>query len=309
MRKIFVPLILAIILLGCGWEDVLKTETPTPIPHSSSKQIITASLPLREIWRWSGAIDDGPMVVFSEDKIILASWEYHGHKLLALDAQTGNTIWESEYIRNLSSVQADGNRVYAGAITYVQAYDLHTGRALWKGAEQPTFRRGGLYVYPKGEQLEVYDFVEGRLHILNAQTGESLNVIDKGWQPEFWAHTWPIVIGDSIFSGTDNEIYARNLESKEVNWQTNDKYVSNIAYGDGLIYAIRNDASIVGLDYETGQIVGAIEMKPNQTNQDDQTLGHVTYYNIAASESFVAAYYGNSRELIVFQRENDTGTH
>jgi hypothetical protein len=41
-------------------------------------------------------------------------------------------------------------------------------------------------------------------------------------------------------------------------------------------------------------------MAPNRTIQDNQ--GALLHYAIAASDRFVAAYYGNSQELIVFEK-------
>ena len=69
---------------------------------------------------------------------------------------------------------------------------------------------------------------------------------------------------------------------------------------DNLAYALRYDASIVGLDPETGEQVGVIEMAPNRTGEDDG--GVFTYYGITTSDKYVVIYYGNSQELIVFEK-------
>ena len=46
-------------------------------------------------------------------------------------------------------------------------------------------------------------------------------------------------------------------------------------------------------------------MNPNQTKQDDEKLEYNTYYDIAASDKFLAAYYDNSGELIVFEKVDE----
>jgi len=338
MRRILCLLILAIVFLGCSVEEFFPAASPTSIPLSPSKQVIETDLPLREIWRWTGTIDSGPMIVFAEDKLVLASWEYEGHRILVFDAQTGNLLWGSEPIPNLRSLHVDGERVYAGAIKNVQAYDIENGQLLWEGAGQPKFKRGGLAVYPNGEYLEAYDSIEGKLTVLDAQTGETVDIVEQPqtilrkdenyysrncvstycyfnlsnpsenrlWQNRFdgLPQIWPIFIDDLVYIGTDAGIYAIDIESGDIVWQSKDTYVTNIAAGDGLIYAISEDASIVGLDAKTGQLAGRVEIEPKRTYQDDEDLGYNTYYNIAASDKYLAAYYDNSGELIIFEEKD-----
>jgi outer membrane protein assembly factor BamB len=83
------------------------------------------------------------------------------------------------------------------------------------------------------------------------------------------------------------DIYALNAETGEVQWQSQSNYVINpstgeskwfpenfkvprIAYGAGFVYAIRNDASIVGLDANTGQEIGVIEILPPPSGQRNE---------------------------------------
>ncbi len=77
-------------------------------------------------------------------------------------------------------------------------------------------------------------------------------------------------------------------------------FVTGSAKQDNLIYAIRVDAAIVALYPETGVEAGRIEISPNRTIEDDG--GYVLHYAIAASDDYLAAYYGNSQELIVFEK-------
>ncbi len=340
IKEFLLPLTFVLILSSCDVQNIFTVPTKTPIPVSPPKQIGANSLHLRELWRRPGAILDGPQIVIVNNQIILASWE-DGYKIVVLDAQSGDPIWKSEEIRNLGSLYADKERIYTGAIKDVQAYDLQTGNFLWNGAEQPAFKRGWLAVYSKGEQLEAYDFVEGQLYVMDAYNGKILGVIqwpaiffrwkdinysrscgletcfltarNKSenkilWNYEFKERpkVWPIFIDDVMYVGTSDTIVALDTSTGEVYWETNDKYVTNIALGDNLIYSIRDDATIVGLEYQTGEIVGTVEMNPSRTYQDDVELGHNTDYFIAASDEFVVAYYGNSRELIVFEKDSKT---
>ena len=221
----------------------------------------------------------------------------------------------------------------------MEAYDITSGKVLWQGAEQPKFKRGGLSVYPNGENLDVYDSVEGKLYVLNARTGETLEFVEwphiivrkdgnyysrncgykycyfnlsnptesKLWQHQFdgFPRIWPIFIDGLVYVGTDTGIYAIEIETGDIHWQSTDDYVTGIGIGDELVYAVAADAAIVGLNLETGQLVGKVEMEPDRTVQDDVELGHNTSYSIAVSDKYVAVYYGNSGELMVFQIEQD----
>lgn len=324
--------------ISCQPQEIFIGSTSTTVLRSPSRTVVKSSLPFREIWRWSGTIDARyePMIFFGEDFVVIASWEYEGHKILVFDALTGKVVWESQYISNLRSLNIDKERVYAATITYVQAYDLQTGVILWKGAEQPRSKRGGLFVYPKEEYVEVYDFVEGRLYYLDRETGSTLSTLQQMniffqrgqenyfrtcnfecslaavnnvngariWERKFEGRprAWPIFRNNIMFLGTEDAIYALEIETGNSRWKVKDNYVTNIAIGGDLIYAIRDDAAIVGLDYQTGHIVGIIEMNPGRTKQDDEKLEYDTYYDIAASDKFLAAFYGNSGELIVFEK-------
>ncbi len=175
-NNLLVLLTVMTLCLGCSTENILKGSTPTPIPVAPSKQMVEANFPVREVWRISGWILTGPEIVIINEKIILASWDRDGRKIVVHEARTGKPTWESQYIRNLNSVHADLKRVYAGSIRYAQAYDLQTGEVIWTGAKQPVTRRGGLFVYPEKDHMKVYDFAQDQIYFLDAETGEPLNI-------------------------------------------------------------------------------------------------------------------------------------
>ena len=75
-----------------------------------------------------------------------------------------------------------------------------------------------------------------------------------------------------------------------------DNLVSNFAIIDQTVYVIRGDGDIVGLALDTGQEVGAIEFDTDQTDPNRNA------YLLSASDHKLFVYYGDSRELIAFQR-------
>jgi outer membrane protein assembly factor BamB len=253
-------------------------------------------------------------------------------------------MWESEYIPNIHSVTADQERVYIGTITYVQAFDLETGQELWRGAEQPSLKRGGLAVYSNGDRLEVYDVSEPD-YILDPKTGRTIEEIfhpslffrwneidysivrgnylleakevmsnEKLWSHAFpgYIHRWPVFADNIMLLTSRGQIFGVKARTGEIVWQTSDaqatfthpEYITGVVLQGNLAYALRYDAAIVGFDPETGEQVGIIQMMPDRTLEDDK--GDVTHYAIATSDRFVAVYYGNSQELIVFERIENT---
>lgn len=76
-----------------------------------------------------------------------------------------------------------------------------------------------------------------------------------------------------------------------------DDVVSNFAIINGVVYVIRRNGSMVGIDLNTGQEVGTIQFNANQ-NQTDPSQNA---YWLASNGHQLLAYFGDSRELIAFQ--------
>lgn len=207
------------------------------------------------------------------------------------------------------------------------------------GVRQPQAERGSvtdLYVYPDGEHLKVYDTRKGNLHILDAKTGKVveerqvpsffyegqdtyyladhrvLRAVDKATGSILWSqkfegriYNWPAFTGDTMVINADGQLFALETKTGDIIWQSTDaRFVTSVDEGGDFLYAIREDAAIAGLDPRTGEVIGVIEMIPNQAPRDTGA-GTTAYYAIAASENFIAAYYSNSQELFVFERMRD----
>lgn len=285
-----------------------------------------------------------PAVVITKDRIVILGRERAEQRIIVFDAYTGKPMWESEIIRSIDSVTADEERVYIGTLFNVQAFDLKTGQKLWQGVEQPSMKRGGLVVYSKKDRVEVYDIYESLVYILNSATGQVIDKIPKllffRWNgidysvvrgnyfleardtnsgKKLWSYAfpgyidgWPVFTDDTMLLNSRGQIFGIETRTGEIVWQTADtqttyihpQYITNAALQDERAYALRYDAAIVGFNPETGEQVGIIKMMPDRTLEDDK--GDVIHYAITTSEKFVAVYYGNSQELIVFEKVNDT---
>jgi outer membrane protein assembly factor BamB len=306
---------------------------------------VAATLPLVERWRWSGIIpglEFPPLVTVAQERVVIASYDGQDTKIVTLEAQTGKLIWQSDYIRHLASLSILDKQINVSTIRYAQAFDLENGQELWQGAEQPPDKKGFLYIYPTDEGLQVYDFSQHHLYLLDPQTGSTSEeisypniflkkdeIIYSGctygyhtpclraaratdnqnlWSWEFGGvvHLWPVFVEDRLMIiNARGQLLAIDVATGRIVWRsTGLSFVTGLAQQDGLVYAIRRDAAIVGFNPETGQEVGWVEMTPNRTIEDDG--GYVLHYAIAASDKYLAAYYGNSRELIVFEKVDST---
>jgi len=193
-----------------------------------------------------------------------------------------------------------------------------------------------VYFYASGDNL---------LYILNAATGDVLEIVhkpqilfrmtgtdyEKGtrydrivardnatqqllWEQEIGGkiQLWPIFIDNIMYVSTgpdygidDRQIFALSTKTGKIIWQSPEEFVSNIAFGQSMLFAIRGDASIVALDPQNGKKVGELTMEPALTYQYTGNQ-HRGDYIIEASGKFVVAYYKDSRELIVFKRTDVT---
>lgn len=346
MKRLLSILILSsIVISGCRQVTLPWTASidPTNTPRSPSKHITDTTLPLVEHWRWTGIIpgsEHPPLVVVIKDQVIIADYDGQGTYLVTFNAPTGDLIWQSEYINHLESLGAIGNQTYVGTIRYAQAFNLETGKILWQGAKQSLDKKGFLYVYPTPERVHVYDFQQSHLYLLDPQTGVTVEEIDypniffkQGnilysgcgygfktqcliaadaknnqilWSQRFggFVNLWPVFTEDRIVLNAGGQISAIDNITGEIIWQAGGRFIAGPIRQNNLIYAVRSDAEIVAFDFETGEEVGTVSISPNRTTEDDG--GYVLHYAIAASDKFVAVYYGNSHELIVFENVEDT---
>ena len=103
-----------------------------------------------------------------------------------------------------------------------------------------------------------------------------------------------LVFASGVFS---NVIGIDNISGRQV-WKYENKIVSDLAAKQGILYAIRTDATIVGIDLSTGKEVGSIGVEPRVT----ETSSRSHAYLIAISEDMLFVYYGDSQELISFSK-------
>jgi outer membrane protein assembly factor BamB len=107
---------------------------------------------------------------------------------------------------------------------------------------------------------------------------------------------WPdSVDSEKVFSTVAGELFAADIAAGEVLWRYPKKCYSNSAVMGGIVYTIRADGILVGINQKTGNEVGTIEFSP--VGKGD---GIPTYW-VATDGKRLFAYFGDSQELIAFQ--------
>lgn len=270
--QIWLPLIVASLYIfkACSLPN-------TATPPSPSKQVVANTLPLQELWRWSGEVsygnNDPPELIIQKNLVLLAitarePTRYRA-KLIALDAQTGKLIWETEPTFEWpDSLYADGERVYVSYSRYVQAFDLATGQELWRGVEQSTYKKGGLHVYATEAQVEVYDIdtarypLNSRQFILDAKTGATIGVNE--WSGLFFQQNNIYYVSSLIAGSFGKGMIAKDKESSDTLWRLDTTglvrrwpiVVDNRMYLDaGDIYALNPDTGEVYWLFEDQAVI------------------------------------------------------
>ena len=99
-----------------------------------------------------------------------------------------------------------------------------------------------------------------------------------------------------VFSTATGDLFAADIVTGEVLWRYPKKcYLNSVVMG-GIIYAIRADGILVGINQKTGSEVGTIEFSP--VGKSDSAIP--TYW-VASDGKRLFAYFGDSQELIAFQ--------
>lgn len=247
----------------------------------------------------------------------------YNNRAEALDIKTGKRLW----VGAQQPERKKGTLHLYARNEQIEVYDIDT-------KDFPLNTKLWLLDSQTGETLEIVEvptifFQDADKYYLSnyimGSFGAGLIARDKTTNTELWQlHTtglvrcWPIIIGGMMYLDA-GDVYAVNTDNGEIWWSYEDADIINpdtgnvderyenlliprIAYGRNVLYFVKSNSSIVGLNSITGEVVGTVEISPPPTYYDDEGRFQDTYYLITASDKYVAAYYGDSQELIVFER-------
>jgi len=270
-------------------------------------------------------------VAYSDDGIT--------HWVEVYDARTGEVRWKSDYLPfSENSLASDEQRLYVALLGQILAYNIQTGQLLW--TQELPYGHTRYQVYLLVDTLLVYseeDSINHRELVIrsyNLQTG-SLENIDRTDIPhnnshllrttlsDYWTNgksiwsvsrqtkqvNWSLglanrveyepVLTDANFvfcSGIFSDVMSLKDDTGSLAWQYEGKAVSNLSANSGIVYLIKDDATLIGIDANTGREVYRVEVLPQFTENETRSIS----YLVAANDTSIYVYYGDSHELFAF---------
>lgn len=266
-----------------------------------------------KLWETKATFERPDSLAVDNERVYVAYLE----DVRAFDLKTGQKLWTGAKQRwgkrgglNVY-VQDNQVEVYDLDVTYSSPMNSNlfivnpqTGETLstieWGGI---FFRRDNLYYSSPWERGGFQNWIVARN-----------DEVDNVWRRDFegLVRRWPIFVADVMYLDA-GDIYALNPETGDIYWQYklsgkdyypfNNCLIPKVAYGAGLLYTIKSDAALVGLDPQTGDEVGSLTVSPPPMYRDISGDQSGPCNIVAASDKFLAVYYSDSSEVIVFEHE------
>lgn len=139
-----------------------------------------------------------------------------------------------------------------------------------------------------------------------------LSAIDTTYNQILWSlningypQRLPIVLDQVMYFITkepdlkskNRSIFAINLPTGDIRWSIQERIISNIAVGQGVIFAISDEGNILAWDIHTAKPIGEIIVTP----QVQPERKYQNRYSINANDQFLVVYYGDSQQVVVFE--------
>ncbi len=340
--------IILVVVSSIGTVSCQSSLSATPSVQGLSHRIATNNLEWHEIWRQTVWLSYGygtPMASVTSHKIILPAWNGHVTNLVALDTQSGQTLWATKLAspdrpdgRVVDSLYADAERVYVALPFVVESFRTTDGNLLWTSETLPGHTRYSILPLTRTETVQIAtgSGAEGALVYrldsgngttksiesypiwANPKTDEvsyhvdaAANLIctDNKTNQTLWKFNTGGLNGgpelvDSkilIFMGGPHlkSLTAVESMSGKPLWSTPQKdRASNFVVISNTVYSITSNAILVANDVFTGQEIGHIAFSGGPLDTD-----HSSEYWLIAGDSKLFIYFGDSQEIIAFERE------
>ena len=271
---------------------------------ASGETLYAARLPDGEaLWRFEGGTGLQPPVVAGETVLwVSTSGEGDLQILRALDLGTGDVLWEAP-LSGAGGVVVRGDAVYANPAS---AFDLETGRPLWRAETGGGSARGGPALDESGDGLfagasgqggepgsVVAVDVRGGEEIWRAELveGETVNPSDRLWNSGD-AVVVPLLSGDVISLDEDT--------GEEI-WRYEPPFprLGNITVEGGRAWIALQNGEVLVLDAENGEVVA---------RSSDYSL-NLNSSSLAQRPAFIGdtMVLGVGTYVLGFERPGETG--
>ncbi len=329
-------IIFLLVLLACmPYSWLTPSPTPTPTPSIPPRVLGNKdNFPWQERWRlvrhYDSYYQNVRNLITIKEGVIFTDIP----SLKFIKANNGDLHWSVELEGWIHSIAADKNQVYvAGQIgPLVEAYNLQTGEFIWQSDTLPGHalyylrpQEKGLYAYETKNLIYVFDTGTGqtirkfrvptRFALLEFENKDVLqsddeqlilvrdgNVVwkaDLGGSPQKFPATYGdmfIVRFQEQHIPTFRGLAGVELSTGNILWRRSGEFYSNFVIADDLLYVISKEAKILILDPQTGKTVGSAQLLPDNVD----TLRPIA--TVAANENMLYVYFGDSQELIAFEK-------
>lgn len=267
-----------------GFAETARRPRLEAISHDSGSQLWL----VEDRWPFHGIASDGTSV------FVASAWRLH-----AYSADRGRLAWETGELPDHTSY-----RLYPVDRTGLLLLSIDDRAGGWKQVIR-------LYDPPSGLILRVTE--------LEVEPGSELRYLTEEY--ELWANRsdlwklgisdrrtawkvtlggptrdWPLVVNSTIIvaAGNPARAMAVSLQDGHELWRLPDLLVSNIALALGGIIAVREDASVIRIDPETGNSKVLATFGGPITEDLQSTLA----YWVAGSADELVVYFGDSQEVV-----------
>jgi outer membrane protein assembly factor BamB len=260
-------------------------------------------------------------------------------RVVAMDVRNGQVLWSLRVFIpdwptpsiGVDTLYADSEMVYIAVPFKIFGNRLNDGAPVWNTDELPGHT--GYFIYPEVQDntLQTYSN-EVKLYSIEADTGQIKSVqkypdgflfevsgvnystslqglvcTDARTGQERWKVTtsgnvyrWPVFYQPDLMIfeagwGTISTLAAVNTTSGQMLWQTSRDIASNFVIQGSAVYSIDINGTLVARDAADGHEVGQIQFSGTPLDVD-----HAMQYWVAASDSMLFVYFGDSQELIAF---------
>ncbi|MCP4414071.1 MAG: PQQ-binding-like beta-propeller repeat protein [Gammaproteobacteria bacterium] len=249
-------------------------------------------------WHDGPIITHAPYIITNSQHNIILGSDKPG-KMTVFDAQSGNIISERSFpitTRNIQYITTEANEIFVN-ISPVRFYIVDER----SGTTKPFKNLNEAYPIFFIENGIVYHReLDNYLHASDEQTGNTIwkvafdkNIIQT---PVFTENIILVYTGEPPWG----YIHAVDRATGDIIWHSELSVTSNVAVANDNVYYLTGNARLQAINLQTGELINAINFFPSDLEPDDFDLDSRKFY-VAAAEGVIAVYFGNSRQLFIFQ--------
>ena len=234
-----------------------------------------------------------------------------------------------------TAAAADGDFTYidSGGSGRIVAYQNDTGQPVWS---RPLPGNHSLdFIYSNGTEVSASG-TPAHFYVVSAKSGDiledeaypearpiyakwgsmparsptlrSLQATDARTGNVLWQATFREAVAAPVFSERYllvrtgkwvGRVTALDPDSGAVLWETSDNVISNVAIAGSAVYYITMDGNLIAADASRGVELGHISFGPDVPVVYEH--GHYFGYHVAATQSSVIAYMGDSAQLFAYK--------